>query len=149
MTRDRGADEEENKTQARTTIQSALKTTISDTAENARAFAAKAGIPESTVSEFRNHRRSVNISTLELMLTALTPDQYEYFLTILVDGHTMLTRALEDGEPLAEDRTQAFLALVASYCNRCSRKEQLKLLSVIYEASSRNPELLPDTNEDS
>lgn len=143
MVKDSGG--EEDKTQARTTIQSALMYTISDTVENAKVFAAKAGIPESTVSEFRNNRRSVNLTTLELMLSALTSSQYEYFLKTLVNGYVMLDRAIEENEePPTEDRMQAFFALVSSYCHRCSRKEQLKLLSVVYEASSRNPELSSD-----
>jgi transcriptional regulator with XRE-family HTH domain len=138
-----------NSTKPRTSIQAALRFTLTDTVGNASQFAKRAGVPESTLSEFRNNRRSVNLTTLESLLLALTPEQYVYFLSTLVDGYTILESKLSD-QPLDyadDDFRRAFFALISSYCHRCNRQEQLELLSVIYLASSQNPELASDQPE--
>lgn len=140
------ASENKKPTPPRITIQVALRDTLRDTltgADNAKQLAARAGIPEATLSEFRNNRRSINVSTMESLLDALTPHQYSCFLSKLVSGFTLLQR--ESGQPVTElsndDLRQAFLGLIASYCHRCSQKEQIELLAIIHEASTQNPQL--------
>lgn len=143
------ASENEKPTPPRTTIQVALRDTLRDTltgTDNAKQLAARASIPEATLSEFRNNRRSINVSTMESLLDALTPYQYSYFLSKLVSGFTLLQgESGQLGQPATElsreDFRQAFFGLIASYCHQCSQKEQIELLAIIHEASTQNPKL--------
>lgn len=136
----------------RVSVQAALQITLTNTMRNAKRFAARAGVAESTLSEFLNNKRSINLSTFESLVFALKTDQYEYFLKILENGNAIIQDQVEGKSPLDSDdldslKRQAFFALVASYCYKCSRKDQLDLLTIIYLASCQNPLLRPEPDE--
>lgn len=139
-------------TRPRTSLQAALQITIDDCVENAREFAEAAGIPASTLSEFRNNRRGVHLSTLQLILNALNRDQYTYFVKIFIQGNMLLDQQQDllgsftsgTGSDDMDTLKRAFHALVASYCAQCSRMEQLELLTVIHQSSTQNSKLIAE-----
>ena len=69
-------------TKSRTTVQAALQITIEDCIPNAREFSRGSGVPSPTLSEFKNNKRSINLTTLQLILDALDAEQYAYFLEV-------------------------------------------------------------------
>jgi hypothetical protein len=128
----------------RVTIQQALAQTINDRVSSAEEYSILADVPKSTLSLFRNNRRGVQTTTLQRLLDALTPEQFHYFLQLLVEGHVQLEAVIERADRTTLDPLvlkDSFLALVASFCTRCSREEQLELLRVIHQASLKNPKL--------
>lgn len=137
----------------RVSLQAALRLTLKDKiSTTAGQFAARAKIGDSTLSEFMNSRRSINLSTFEALVFALDREQYDYFLSVLFKGNAMLRGADVSFEKDTEEQRSvrdAFFALVASYCYRCSQAEQLDLLAVIYEASLQNPTLALDQQDES
>lgn len=129
-------------------LKATLRATLRDTMQNAKQFALRSKVSEGTLSEFLNNKRNIQLATFESLLYALTNEQYEYFLRTLVDGNALIRDQIEGNSPLEEENLdesmrRAFFALVASYCYKCSRKDQLDLLAVIYSASCQNPLLRP------
>lgn len=140
-------------TRPRTTVQAALQITIEDCIANAREFAEGSGVPSSTISEFKNHRRGINLTTLQMLLDALNTRQYIYFLEMLIRGDMLLDRQsidlIEESDLRSVDSAtlkRAFHALVSSYCSQCNREEQLELLAVIHQASIHNAKLLSEND---
>ena len=140
-------------TKPRTTVQAALQITIEDCIPNAREFSRGSGVPSPTLSEFKNNKRSINLTTLQLILDALDAEQYAYFLEVLIKGDMLLSKRIVDwaedsnvrsADPITLKRS--FHALVASYCSQCNREEQLELLAVIHRASVQNARLLGESD---